>query len=111
MLNKNMLECIQMFVYTDMSKTEICEKLGVAPNAISRWDKNPDFKEALRNEMHKGFDELAIKARRRLEKLIDSKNDMVALGACKEAFSRAGFDAVQKIEANVDTTINVSVIE
>ena len=35
-LNKKMLECIQLMVYTDMKKGEIADKLDVAPNAISR---------------------------------------------------------------------------
>lgn len=110
-LNKKMLEAIQLMVYTDMKKGEIAEKVGVAPNAISRWVAREDFQVALRDEMHRGFDSLAIKARRKLDKLIDSKNDGVALGACKEVLSKAGYDATQKIEQKVDTTIKVDVIE
>lgn len=108
-LNANMIRCIQLMVYTDMSKGDICKELGVAPNAISRWQQRDDFNEALRDEMHKGFDALAIKARRKLDSLMDSKNDGVALGACKEVLSKAGYDATQKVEQKVDTVINVSI--
>ena len=108
-LNANMIRCIQLMVYTDMSKGDICKELGVAPNAISRWQQRDDFNEALRDEMHKGFDALAIKARRKLDSLMDSKNDGVALGACKEVLSKAGYDAAQKIEQKVDTVINVNI--
>lgn len=108
-LNANMIRCIQLMVYTDMSKGDICKELGVAPNAISRWQQRDDFNEALRDEMHKGFDALAIKARRKLDSLMDSKNDGVALGACKEVLSKAGYDATQKIEQKVDTVINVNI--
>ena len=96
-------------VYTDMSKGDICKELGVAPNAISRWQQRDDFNEALRDEMHKGFDALAIKARRKLDSLMDSKNDGVALGACKEVLSKAGYDATQKVEQKVDNIIRVSI--
>ena len=108
-LNANMIRCIQLMVYTDMSKGDICKELGVAPNAISRWQQRDDFNEALRDEMHKGFDALAIKARRKLDSLMDSKNDGVALGACKEVLSKAGYDATQKVEQKLDTIIRVSV--
>lgn len=108
-LNANMIRCIQLMVYTDMSKGDICKELGVAPNAISRWQQRDDFNEALRDEMHKGFDALAIKARRKLDSLMDSKNDGVALGACKEVLSKAGYDATQKVEQKVDNIIRVSV--
>ena len=108
-LNANMIRCIQLMVYTDMSKGDICKELGVAPNAISRWQQRDDFNEALRDEMHKGFDALAIKARRTLDSLMDSKNDGVALGACKEVLSKAGYDATQKVEQKVDNIIRVSV--
>lgn len=108
-LNANMIKCIQLMVYTDMSKGDICKEIGVAPNAISRWQAREDFQAALRDEMHKGFDALAIKARRKLDTLIDSKNDGVALGACKEVLSKAGYDAVQKVEQKVDNVIKVSV--
>ena len=108
-LNANMIRCIQLMVYTDMSKGDICKELGVAPNAISRWQHRDDFNEALRDEMHKGFDALAIKARRKLDSLMDSKNDGVALGACKEVLSKAGYDATQKVEQKVDNIIRVSV--
>lgn len=108
-LNKKMLECIQLMVYTDLKKGEIADKLDVAPNAISRWVSREDFQLALEKEMHRGFKDLAVKARKKLDKLIDSNNDGVALGACKEVLSKAGYDATQKIEQKVDNIIRVSV--
>lgn len=110
-LNAKMLKCIQLMVYTDMQKQEIAEELDVANNAISRWMNREDFQEELRNEMHRGFNSLAIKARRKLEKLIDSKNDVVALGACKEVLNKAGYMETQKVEQKLDTVIKVEVIE
>ena len=110
-LNAKMLKCIQLMVYTDMQKQEIAEELNVANNAISRWMNREDFQEELRNEMHRGFNSLAIKARRKLEKLIDSKNDVVALGACKEVLNKAGYMETQKVEQKLDTVIKVEVVE
>lgn len=92
-----------------MQKQEIAKELGVANNAISRWMNREDFQEALKDEMHKGFSSLAVKARRKLDKLIDSNNDGVALGACKEVLNKAGYMETQKVEQKLDTTINVSI--
>ena len=108
-LNSNMLKCIQLMVYTDKQKQEIVKELGVAPNAISRWMAREDFQKALQEEMQRGFKDLAVKARKKLDKLIDSPNDGVALGACKEVLNKAGYMETQKIDANVETTINVSI--
>ena len=108
-LNAKMLRCINLMVYTDMKKQEIAEELNVAGNTISRWMDREDFQEELRNEMHRGFNSLAIKARKKLDQLIDSKNDGVALGACKEVLNKAGYMETQKVDANVETTINVSI--
>ena len=108
-LNAKMLKCIELMVYTDMKKQDIAKELGVANNAISRWMSREDFQQALQDEMHKGFNSLAVKARRKLEKLIDSNNDGVALGACKEVLSKAGYDATQKIEQTIDTVISVNI--
>ena len=110
-LSAKMLKCINLMVYTDMQKQEIAEELNVAGNTISRWMDREDFQDELRREMHRGFNSLAIKARKKLEKLMDSKNDGVALGACKEVLSKAGYDATQKIEQKVDNVINVSITD
>ena len=110
-LNAKMLKCINLMVYTDMQKQEIAKELGVANNAISRWMNREDFQEELRKEMHKGFNSLAVKARRKLDGLMDSKNDVVVLGACKEVLNKAGYMETQKVEQKTDAVIRVDVIE
>ena len=108
-LNANMLKCINMMVQTDKQKQEIAKELGVANNCISRWLQREDFQEELKNEMHRGFNSLALKARRRLDQLIDSNNDVVALGACKEVLNKAGYMETQKVEQKIDTEIKVTI--
>ena len=108
-LNANMLKCINLMVYTDKQKQEIARQLGVANNCISRWLQREDFQEELKNEMHRGFNSLALKARRRLDQLIDSNNDVVALGACKEVLNKAGYMETQKVEQKIDTEIRVNI--
>lgn len=110
-LSAKMLKCINLMVYTDMQKQEIAEELNVAGNTISRWMDREDFQDELRREMHRGFNSLAIKARNKLDQLIDSKNDGVALGACKEVLNKAGYMETQKVEQKIDTVIRVDVVE
>ena len=108
-LNSNMLKCINLMVYTDKQKQEIAKELGVANNCISRWLQREDFQEELKKETHRSFSSLALKARRRLDQLIDSNNDVVALGACKEVLNKAGFMETQKVEQKIDTEIKVTI--
>lgn len=110
-LNSNMLRCIELMVYTDMLKGQIAEELGVRPETVTAWQKREDFQDALRNEMQRGFSTLAAKARNRLDKLIDSPNQAVALGACKEVLNKAGYQETQKIEQTIDTNIVLEITD
>lgn len=54
---------------------------------------------------------MATKARRKLGQLIDSDNDSVSLGACKEVLNKAGYLETQKVEntiTNKEITIEIT---
>lgn len=107
-LNNRQMQCIELMVYSDMLKGEIAEKLSVRPETISAWLNREDFQEALKIEMQKGFSSMAIKARKRLDKLIDSNNEGIALAAAREALNKAGYQETQKIEQTFkDITIEI----
>lgn len=102
-LNSRQLKAVEMFVYTDLQKQEIAEELGVSNSTISQWVKRDDFQEAIREEMHKGFSSMATKARRKLDKLIDSKNEGIALAAAREVLNKAGYTEVQELTVTTRT--------
>ena len=107
-LNNRQLQCIEMMVYSDMLKGDIADKLGVRRETITAWQKREDFQEALKIEMQKGFSSMAIKARKRLDKLIDSNNEGIALAAAREALNKAGYQETQKVEQTFrDITIEI----
>lgn len=107
-LNNKHLRCIELMVYSEMLKGEIAEDLGVRPETITAWQKREDFQEALRTEMNRGFSTMAVKARRKLEQLIDSSNPQVALAASREVLNKAGYQETQKIEQTVrDITLEI----
>lgn len=110
-LNQRMLKAIEMLVYTKKQKQEIAEELNVSRTTFSTWLKREDFQEAMKAEMNRAFQPLAYKARHRLEQLIDSSNEQVALSASKDALDRAGYGATQKVEntiTNKDITIEIT---
>ncbi len=109
-LNNNHMRCIELMVYSDLLKGQIAEELNVRPETITAWQKREDFQEALRAEMNRGFSSMAVKARKKLEQLIDSSNPQVALAASREVLNKAGYQETQKIEQTV-REINLEIID
>ena len=110
-LNTRMQKAVEMLVHTKMQKQEIAEAVNVSRTTFSLWLRREDFQEALKAEMNRAFQPLAYKARHRLEQLIDSGNEQVALAASKDALDRAGFGASQKVEntiTNKEITIEIT---
>lgn len=100
-LNQKMQKAVEMLVNTKMQKQEIAAELGVSRTTFSLWLRREDFQEAIKAEMNRAFQPLASKARHRLEQLIDSNNEQIALAASKDALNRAGYGATQKVETNL----------
>lgn len=110
-LNNRQLQAVELLVYTNKLKQEIAEEVGVSGTTMSTWLKKPEFQDAIKAEMARAFQPLAYKARRRLENLIESDNEQVALSASKDALDRAGYGATQKVEntiTNKEITIEIT---
>lgn len=110
-LNSKQLKCIELMVYTDKLKGEIAQEVGVRRETISVWQKREDFQNGLKEEMQRGFSSMAIKARRKLDELIDCKNPQVALAASKEVLNKAGYQETQKVEQTINTNIELEIID
>ena len=108
-LNNKQLKAVEFLVYTDMLKQDIAKEVGVRPETISVWIKQPEFQDAIETEMQRGFKDIARKAQRKLCKLVDSDNEQVALGAVKEALNKAGYQETQKVEQQISTAINIEI--
>lgn len=110
-LNSRMQKAVEMLVHTKMQKQEIAAELKVSRTTFSLWQRREDFQEAIKEEMNRAFQPLAYKARQRLNDLIDSKNEQIALAASKDALDRAGYGAAQKVEntiTNKEITIEIT---
>lgn len=109
-LNQKMQKAVEMLVHTKMQKQQIAEELKVSRTTFSLWLRREDFQEALKAEMNRAFQPLAYKARQRLNDLIDSSNEQVALAASKDALDRAGYGATQKVENTItNKEINIEI--
>lgn len=97
-------------VYGNLQKQEIAKELKVSNGTISQWVKKDEFQQAIKDEMHRGFGGMAFKARKRLDTLMDSNNEGIALAAAKEVLNKAGYMETQKVETTV-REINIEITE
>ena len=110
-LTSKQIQAVELLVYTKMKKQDIAKEVGVSGTTMSMWFRKDEFQEAIKAEMNRAFQPLAYKARHRLNELIESENEQVALAASKDALDRAGFGATQKVEntiTNKDITIEIT---
>jgi uncharacterized protein YjcR len=110
-LNNKQLRCIELMITTEMQKQEIASELGIRRETISAWVKREDFQAAMRDEMQREFSQMALKARRKLNELVDSNNPQVALAAAKEVLNKAGYQETQNINQTITTDITVEIEE
>lgn len=111
-LNNKHLKAIQLLVYSDKLKGDIAEEVGVSRTTLSTWLNEDVFQEGIRAEMHRGFSEMALKARKRLDNLVDDTNSQVALAAAKEVLNKAGYQETTKLEQDIKgADIKVLIVE
>lgn len=110
-LNNKHLKAIHLLVYSDKLKQDIATEVGVSATTLSTWISDPVFEEGIRAEMHRGFNQMALKARRRLDNLVDDPNSQVALAASKEVLNKAGYQEVQNINQTLTTDIKIEIEE
>ena len=101
---------IQLYLTGNFTLTKIAELLEIHPNTASNWLKRKEIKHALeeaQKEIHgqvsiqlKG---MTLKATQKLNELIDSPMDAIALQAVRDVLDRGGHKTVNEIK--VDKTV------
>lgn len=110
-LNKKMLKCIEIMVHEpERTKLDIAKELKVSNSTISQWVKREDFQLAIKEENQRCFKDMAAKAIKNLNKLMDSKNEGIALAASREVLNKAGYMETQKVEQTVHN-IEIEIID
>lgn len=100
-INNKHLKAIHLLVYSDKRKQDIAAEVGVSAATLSTWLGDPLFQEGIRDEMHRSFSTMALKARRKLDDLVDNNNPQIALNAAKEVLNKAGYVTEEKITQEV----------
>lgn len=101
---------IQLYLTGNFTLTKIAELLEIHPNTAGKWMKKPAIKNALAEAQHEIFEQVShelkgmtIKAAHKLNALIDSPMDAIALQAVRDVLDRGGHKP--KNEIKVDKTV------
>ena len=110
-LNGRQLKAVELFVYTDMKEQEVAKEIGITNATLTAWLNKEEFQAAVQSEMHRSFAYLATKAKRKMERLLDSNQDSVAFAAAKEILNKAGYQETQKVEQEFKNNLTLEITE
>lgn len=110
-LSPKQAECLKLMLLNPKIKgRELSERLKVSEKTISNWkNHNADFQAEYKSLVDSKLQYAAAQALEKQITLLGSKNDMVAHLAAKDLLDRTGFNPTQKIEADIDMELNISV--
>jgi uncharacterized protein YjcR len=109
MLKPKQIKCLELMVQGNMTDKDIAEAINITQKTICEWKKNcREFQDEYNSLMRRSLQYAAPKAFRKQVALLDSKNDMVAHLAAKDIMDRAGFNPVDKIEAEITLPVVIS---
>ena len=101
---------IQLYLTGNFTITQLAQMLEVHPNTVHKWLKKPRIKNALveaQGEIHEQvamqIKAMTVKAVSRLNDIVDSPQDAVALQAIREVLDRGGHKT--KNEIKVEKTV------
>lgn len=110
-LNPKQVECLRLMAENPKIKgTELADILEVSKKTISQWKRHcPEFQAEYESSVKTTIVYAAGLALDKQIELLNSSNDMVAHLAAKDLMDRAGFKPTDKVEANVDMDLNITV--
>lgn len=109
MLSKKQIKCIELLVQGEMTQKEIAEEIKVSEQSICNWKKNDEFRSEYDNLMRVCIQSFAAKAFQTQKKLLNAKSEMVRYMVSKDILDRAGFKPTEKVDAELDMDLNISV--
>lgn len=104
-LNDIHLRAVELIVLEGKKQKEVAEIVGVAEETVSRWMREEAFINKYQELMRFRINRAAALAQQRVEELMFSQSENVALSAAKDILGRAGYDAVAKSEITQRTIV------
>ncbi len=107
MLKPKQRNAIEMLISADLTNNEIAEELKITPKTLYNWRQSEEFSAELNRKMRLRLSGAAPKALKKMEKLIDSKNEMVAHLSAKDILDRAGYAAEENVNINGNAAVQI----
>jgi len=108
-LHDKHMQCIDLLVWSDKTKTEIAREIGIDRVSIYRWYQDDIFIKELNRQRQKKFAEAGDVAQKELMKLLkDSSDKRTQIQAIKMVLGENGL-CNDRIQVDTDTTNNIVV--
>lgn len=113
MLKGKKLKALEILVSGNYKNyDELAKQLKISSKTLYNWRQEEEFAAELERRINIKIGGIAPRALKRVEKIIDSKNEEVALRACRDVLDRAGYKATEKVsvggELNTNGALSVS---
>ena len=104
------LKALEILVSGDYkSYEEVAGKLKITRRTLYNWRNEEEFSAELERRIKIKIGGIVPRAIKKLDELIDSKKEIIALQAAKDMLDRGGYKATDKIDINGKTESNMSV--
>lgn len=108
MLKNKQLDLIEAIIANpSASNVKLAEMVGVNRNTITEWKRKPEFNDALKKRLQEIWRDSEIIA-------VDTMRNLAIDGdfkAAKYILDNLGYAPIQKIEADLNTEINITIEE
>lgn len=88
---------------------DVAKALGKHYNTVYAWTHSECFQEELDKRLKEEWKDSARRAKAKMEELVNSSKDEVALNASKFILECTGFKPKEQIEVSSDTGININI--
>jgi hypothetical protein len=107
-LSISQLNCIELKLTTNLNQREIADRLNLTDETICAWNRDVEYKAEIAKRINDKFADLSVRAQERLNQLLDSSSDKIALQAAKLLLDYSGYQPTLKQEiTSHDITINI----
>ncbi len=97
-LSKKKREAIQLLAETDLSYSDIAQRIGVHRNTLYEWRQNKTFLNQVKDYSGKILNEASVKASKTMIDLLQAKSELVRFQAAKEILDKNEMTQKDKLQ-------------